>query len=130
MKALIVEDDPVQRDCLEEYLRPRGCWTDSCASNTAALLRVRVSMPDVIILDYVLPDTPNGGLKSLRAVPKGEAVPVIVTTAMPPGDELDALKADIDAHPPAVLIHKPFAMRELFETMCEMTGKCELAERA
>jgi CheY-like chemotaxis protein len=130
MKVLIVEDDVVQRDCLEQFLRPRGCWTDGVASVQGAILRLKVSVPDAVIADYVLLDrTVMSFLSLMRGLPKCDRVPVLVISAIPPGPERDGLLAEVKANPPARFMAKPYSMTDLFEVLCEMTGKCDLSEK-
>lgn len=130
MKVLVVEDDPVQRDCLEEFLRQRGCWTDSMATVTGAIMRLKVSVPDIVVADYVLIDhTAVDFIAKMRKLPRCHVLPILVISGIR-GPECDALLKLVEESPPAKLMTKPFEMLDLFKTMCEMTDRCELYEYA
>lgn len=80
------------------------------ATGMEALRTLHTTKPDVILLDYILPDL--NGLhiyERLRAIPGCEAVPVVLVTA-------STHKATIEAvHLP--LLEKPFDLETLFETL-------------
>ncbi len=77
---LIVDDEKIVRNSLRRLLQSDTCGIRTAATAAEALEQVRKSVPDLIVLDYKLPDL--DGLSLLRKI-RGEApdVPVIMLTA-------------------------------------------------
>ena len=79
-KILIVDDDPFNLDLLEQELTDKGYVIERANSGEEALKKVESFQPDLILLDYQMPDM-NGleVLKELRS--RGNDVPVVMITA-------------------------------------------------
>jgi len=104
----IVEDDASIRFGLEEILKLEGFLVASCERGDEAIEKIGESLPDVIILDVMLPGK-NGYeiCKELRT--GGCQLPIIMLTAK--GQELDkviGLDSGADDY-----ITKPFGVQEL-----------------
>ena len=82
--ALIVEDEPDTADAYREALRMDGVRALTVLNGRDALRRAEELIPDLIILDYRLPDLHGRELcRQLRANPETEQVPILVVTASP-----------------------------------------------
>jgi serine/threonine protein kinase/CheY-like chemotaxis protein len=57
--VLIVEDDPVFRKLLTEYLNDHGLAADSAGSGGEALWMIARQKPDLVILDLSMPEMPG-----------------------------------------------------------------------
>ncbi len=82
-KVLLVDDDRDLRRICELSLRKVGNWTVYAAGSGAEALKiVGEIMPDLILLDVMMPqmDGPMT-LKALRSSPKTANIPVIFLTA-------------------------------------------------
>jgi two-component system alkaline phosphatase synthesis response regulator PhoP len=55
-KLLVVDDEPRTAELTAELLRRAGYVVDVAVSGTEALARVRSSAPDLMLLDYEMPD--------------------------------------------------------------------------
>ncbi len=79
-KILIVDDEPFNLDLLEQELTDRGYSVERAGSGTQALSKVESFHPDLILLDYQMPDM-NGVdvLKEFRN--RGSEIPVVMITA-------------------------------------------------
>lgn len=78
--VLIVDDDEAQRDYLAEVLRDRGHRVEMESSALEIVSTVRLSPPDVILLDYQMPGI--DGLTALRQLRRAhELAPVVMITA-------------------------------------------------
>jgi PAS domain S-box-containing protein len=79
---LVVDDDELQRDHLSQSLAQAG-WTVRLAGNgREALSLIDAEMPDLILLDLILPEMDGFQfLEELRGRPGGQTVPVIIVTA-------------------------------------------------
>jgi CheY-like chemotaxis protein len=88
---LVVDDDPSMRDLLRRYLAPDGWRVRDADGGEAALARMRDAVPDVVLLDLVMP-TMDGFelLAALRREPAWRDVPVVVVTAksLPDADRI------------------------------------------
>ena len=109
-KILIVEDEPAIRELLAFNVAQAG-FHASCAGNAdSAWRQIRESKPDLILLDWMLPDTSGVVLaKQLRADAGAKDIPIIMLTAR--GEERDkvaGLESGADDY-----ITKPFSPREL-----------------
>jgi DNA-binding response OmpR family regulator len=79
-RLLVVDDEPRMADVTAELLRRAGYTVDVASSGTEALARVRAGSPDLMLLDYEMPDMEAPEvLDSLRA---GDRIPfpVIILT--------------------------------------------------
>ncbi len=104
----IVEDDASIRYGLEEVLKAEGFLIASCERGDEAISKIGESLPDVILLDVMLPGK-NGYeiCKELRT--GGCQLPILMLTAK--GQEIDkviGLESGADDY-----ITKPFGVQEL-----------------
>ncbi len=82
-KILIVDDDPAGIATLESILDGQGYEILSAQDGPAALHMADASMPDLVLLDVMMPGM-NGFevCRRLRAAPKLAEVPIIILTAL------------------------------------------------
>src|SRR6266536_2254756 len=109
-RVLIVEDERDIRDLIVLHLQRDGYQVSTAGSGEDALLQVRQSPPDLVLLDLMLPAM--SGLevcRRLRQEQTTSAVPILMLTAK--ADEVDrvvGLELGADDY-----LTKPFSMREL-----------------
>ena len=117
MKLLYVEDEADIRTIAEVALEDEGFELQFCASGEEALEKLQDYVPDVILLDVMMPgmDGPTT-LDKLRKLPGLEQTPVIFQTAKVRPDEV---KDFIDLGALGV-IHKPFDPMTLADDIREM----------
>jgi CheY-like chemotaxis protein len=85
--ALIVEDEQDTADAYREGLRFSGVRALTVPTGRDALRRAEELTPDLIILDYRLPDVHGRELcRQLRANPETRPIPILVVTASPQDD--------------------------------------------
>ena len=90
MKILIIEDDKDISELLEYNLKQEKFACEMVANGASGLSKARRGLPDLIILDLMLPDM--GGLdicRALKADEKTRAIPVLMLTAK--GAEVDRI---------------------------------------
>lgn len=107
MEILIVDDEPQILRVLRAGLPARGFLVRTAASGEEALEELKKQMPDLMILDLVLPGLT--GLEVCRIVREGSQIPIIVLSAK--GSERDkvvALEYGADDY-----LTKPFGLNEL-----------------
>jgi len=106
-RVLVVEDDPTVADVVSRYLTRDGHDVEWVADGVTALSRARTAMPDLVVLDVMLPGL--DGLEVCRRLRQAAPVPVVMLTAL--GEETDrvvGLELGADDY-----ITKPFSPREL-----------------
>ena len=110
--ALIAEDDSDIRELVTTKLRGAGYRVIAVANGTAALSSIREHLPDVAILDVMMPGTSGlDVIGALRGDPRTAAIPVILLSAK--SQEFD-VETGI-ASGAADYIVKPFSPRELVD---------------
>lgn len=106
-RVLIVDDEASIREVLGQYLAVEGFSVLLAADGIEALHLARVSPPDLVILDLMLPGI--DGLEVCRRLRAESAVPVLMLTAR--GDEADRIegfRAGTDDY-----VTKPFSPHEV-----------------
>jgi DNA-binding response OmpR family regulator len=82
-KLLLVDDEPGFVQLTEYHLARHGFDVYAAASGVEALHQARRLLPDVILLDLMLPDIDGVSVcEILRAQPSTAEVPVIVVSAL------------------------------------------------
>jgi DNA-binding NtrC family response regulator len=79
-KILIADDEPSNRKILQQELVHKGFVVDTACGGVEALAKIESALPDLVILDYMMPDL--SGLEVLKQLrKKGNDTPVIMITA-------------------------------------------------
>jgi two-component system phosphate regulon response regulator PhoB len=107
---LVVEDEPAIQELIAANLARNGHQVRRAASAAEAYGAVAEALPDVILLDWMLPDTPGPAIaRKLRSEARTREVPIIMLTARAGDDDKVAgLESGADDY-----ITKPFSPREL-----------------
>ncbi len=106
-RVMIVDDEPTIREVMTTYLQRDGFLVDTAATGTEAVAKLRTGLPDLLILDLMLPGV--GGLNILKELRANSTVPVIVLTARTEeADRIIGLELGADDY-----VSKPFSPREL-----------------
>jgi two-component system, OmpR family, KDP operon response regulator KdpE len=104
---LVVDDEPRIISFMRMNLEIEGCRVISAANGREALERAREDLPDLILLDIMMPIM--DGFEVLRRLREFSSVPVIVLTAKDDEDDrIRGLELGADDY-----IGKPFSQREL-----------------
>ena len=117
-KVLVVDDDPEIVELFVDVLERDGRFEVKTASTgyDAGMLTTEF-MPDLIILDYMLPDI-NGNVvcKTIRQNPNFEHTKIVIVSGVVNQDEInDLLKAGADE-----FVKKPFNIEKLIERIGEL----------
>ncbi len=109
-KILVVEDDDALATLLHYNLEKEGYDVALAPDGEEALTRVKEALPDLIVLDWMLPKVSGIEVcRRLRARPETRNLPIIMLTAR--GEESDKIRG-LDTGADDYLV-KPFAMSEL-----------------
>src|SRR5437016_12175743 len=108
--VLVVEDEPDIRHLITHHLEREGFRCREVTTGAEALRAVRTSMPDLVVLDLMLPEMDGLDVcRRLRVDARTAAIPIIMLTAK--SDEVDrvvGLELGADDY-----IAKPFSPKEL-----------------
>lgn len=123
--VLIVEDETDLRDLLCFNLRREGYLCRCATDGTTALAEARRSLPDLIILDRMLPGMAGDDvIADLRRESRTAHVPVIMLTAKAEEtDELVGFALGADDYVP-----KPFSMKLLLARIAAVFRRAEMPE--
>lgn len=109
-RVLVVEDEPDIRDLVAFHLEREGFQVRSAKSGTDALRQAKTALPDLIVLDLMLPGLDGLEVcRRLRQETSTASIPVIMLTAK--GEEVDrvvGLEVGADDY-----VTKPFSPKEL-----------------
>lgn len=109
-KVLIVEDEEALTLLLRYNLEAEGYEVDSVARGDDAEIRLRESVPDLVLLDWMLPGLSGIELcRRIRMRPETERLPVIMLTAR--GEETERVRGLATGADDYVV--KPFSVPEL-----------------
>jgi len=119
-RVLVVDDDPAIVEMLVELLERDGRFiVQTAATGFDAGLRTREFQPDVIVLDYLLPDIKgNAVCRSIRSDESLKDVKIIfVSGAIDPGDVDKLFEAGADD-----FLQKPFSIEQLVNRITELVS--------
>ncbi len=117
---LIIEDDPVMRDALAEWLEDAGYRVRKAADGTAGLAAVRLAAPALVVTDIHMPGT-NGAVVIGELKQGYPEIPVIaISSRFDSGHGMDADAAI--ALGAARALAKPFKRGELLRAVADLIG--------
>ncbi len=128
---LVVDDDPKVLEILEKTLKNKGHQVEVARDAEEALGHYKVRIPDMVVLDIVLPDMDGRDLlKIMRSVPGVDDIPALFVSAnSDPETMVNALDCGGDD-----FLVKPFSLQEFNAKVHKVLGSYEstraLAERA
>lgn len=104
-RCLVVDDSPTVRRVIRGIVAALGLATEEAVNGLAALRACAERLPEVVILDWTMPELDGlGFLRALRRLPDGHAPVVIFCTR---SDDLEHIEAALDAGANDYVI-KPF----------------------
>ncbi|WP_071675237.1 phosphate regulon transcriptional regulator PhoB [Nioella nitratireducens] len=108
--VLVVEDEPAQREVLAYNIRAEGYSVMTAGAGDEALIMVKETPPDLIVLDWMLPNVSGIEVcRQLKTAPETSKIPVIMLSAR--SEEVDrvrGLETGADDY-----VVKPYSVAEL-----------------
>ena len=99
LRVLLVEDNLLNRQLARDILEYRGHEVVVAASVEEARFQLRLSTPDIVLLDIQIPGDGETLAKEIRANPALKGLPVIAVTAYAmEGDRDRLLSVGFDAY--------------------------------
>ena len=121
---LVVDDEPNIREIVGLYLERAGFQVRLAADGPAALQALTAALPDLVILDVMLPGI--DGLEITRRLRREGATPVILLTARrEEADRIEGLELGADDY-----VVKPFSPQELVSRVRAVLRRTQSTERA
>jgi len=107
---LVVEDEPQVQELVAVNLEHAGHRVRRASSASEAVTSIREELPDVLILDWMLPGESGVALaRRLRAAERTQRLPILMLTARAmEHDKISGLEAGADDY-----LTKPFSPKEL-----------------
>ena len=118
---LVVEDDPELQEVLTLNLQNAGYRVMRAGTVRQAEALLNAALPQMILLDWMLPDTPGLSFaRRLRAESRTMGVPIIMLTGRDcESDKVTGLEAGVDDY-----LIKPFSPRELLARIKAVMRRC------
>ena len=87
-RILVVDDQPANVKLLEQLLTLSGYQVSTALSGAEGLAKVAHDKPDLVLLDVVMPGMSGYEVcRAIRTDPATELLPVVMVTALDPGEE-------------------------------------------
>jgi CheY-like chemotaxis protein len=115
---LIVDDEFGILEVVEYILADLGYSVVSALNGQDALARLKETVPDLIILDFMMPIMDGAALlKALRADSKYGSIPVVLTSALPEA----SIRERCDGY--NIFLRKPYKTEKLLEAITGLLGQ-------
>src|SRR5512147_555837 len=119
-RILVVDDEPRMIRFIQMNLELEGYQVSEASNGFEALNKIRDELPDLIILDVMMPDM--DGFETLRLLREVSAVPVIMLTVKADeADKVRGLELGADDY-----VTKPFSPRELSSRVKAVLRRTEM----
>ena len=117
---LAVDDEPKMTKFIRMNLELEGYRVSEATDSMQALAKVREELPDLILLDVMMPDM--DGFETLQHIREISSVPVIMLTVKgEEGDKVRGLELGADDY-----VTKPFSPRELSSRVKALLRRTEM----
>ncbi len=120
-RILVVEDDPDVVELIGRHLSHQGYEVDSVATGFDATNRIASSFFDLVVLDWMLPD--SNSLDVCRTI-AGRLPLLMVTARSQPSEMVEALNAGADDY-----LAKPFDISVLLARVAALLRRIDLFEQ-
>ena len=117
---LVIEDDPILREALTDWLQAAGYGVRSAADGSAGLAAVKSTVPAVVVTDIHMPGTNGAAIISELKRYYPQVAVIAISGLFNSGHGLDAEAAL--ALGAARALAKPFKRADLLRAMAELLG--------
>jgi CheY-like chemotaxis protein len=117
---LVIEDDPIMREALTDWLQAAGYSVRTAADGSAGLAAVKFAVPAVVVTDIHMPGTNGAAIISELKRYYPQVAVIAISGLFNSGHGLDADAAL--ALGAARALAKPFKRADLLRAMAEMLG--------
>jgi len=117
---LVIEDDPIMREALTDWLRAAGYGVRTAADGSAGLAAVKLAVPALVVTDIHMPGTSGAAIISELKRDYPQVAIIAISGLFNSGHGLDAEAAL--ALGAARTLAKPFKRTDLLRAMAELLG--------
>jgi CheY-like chemotaxis protein len=117
---LVIEDDPIMREALTDWLQAASYGVRTAADGSAGLAAVKFAVPAVVVTDINMPGTNGADIISELKQYYPQVAVIAISGMFNSGHGLDAEAAL--ALGAARALAKPFKRAELLRAMAELLG--------
>lgn len=117
-KVLVVDDDPVVRILVNEFLTSQGYQVNVVENGEACIAQMSGLRPDIVMLDLLMPDMSGiEVMRRLRSNPSTATVPILMMSSDPD------TRAVANSHNVSAdgYVTKPFGMKEILGALDSLT---------
>jgi CheY-like chemotaxis protein len=118
---LVIEDDPIMREALADWLQAAGYGVRTAADGSAGLAAVTVAPPALVVTDIHMPGINGATIISELKRRHPQVVVIAISGLFNSGHGLDAEAAI--ALGAARALAKPFKRTELLRALAELLGR-------
>jgi CheY-like chemotaxis protein len=118
---LVIEDDPIMREALTDWLQAAGYGLRTAADGNAGLEAVKLGVPAVVVTDIHMPGTSGAAIISELKRDYPQVAIIAISGLFNSGHGLDAEGAL--ALGAARALAKPFKRAELLRAVAELLGR-------
>jgi CheY-like chemotaxis protein len=120
-RVLVVDDDAAQRERIGSWLEPQQWLLTQAENGRVALERLRESVPDVILLDLMMPEMDGFQVVAeMQKHPRWRRIPVIVVTAR---DLTNEDRARLNSGIETILTKESFSPENLIDRVRQAVAK-------
>jgi CheY-like chemotaxis protein len=118
---LVIEDDPIMREALTDWLQAAGYAVRTAADGSAGLAAVKLAVPAAVVTDIHMPGSSGAAIISELKRDYPQVAIIAISGLFNSGHGLDAEAAL--ALGAARALAKPFKRAELLRAMAELLGR-------
>ena len=118
---VVIEDDPIMREALTDWLQAAGYGVRTAADGNAGLAAVKLAVPALVITDIQMPGTSGADIIAELKRDYREVAIIAISGLFNSGHGLDAEAAL--ALGAARALTKPFKRAELLRAVAELLGR-------
>jgi CheY-like chemotaxis protein len=118
---LVIEDDPIMREALADWLKAAGYGVRTAADGSAGLAAVKAAPPALVVTDIHMPGTNGATVISELKQNYPQVVVIAISGLFNSGHGLDADAAI--ALGAARALAKPFKRADLLRALAELLGR-------
>lgn len=117
-KIFIVEDDLVLLETLQEIFGLHGYQYQGCHEPENAIKLIENYRPDLILLDYLLPEGNGGELcAAIRTIDDFQNIPIIITSAYA------KILYSLSEYGCDAVLEKPFSIHQMINLVSKLLSK-------
>ena len=120
----VVDDDPVQRRDLADYLRHKGIRVNEIADGALAVSEIDILKPALVLMDYKMP-----GCDGVRAAKFAQMLSPATMIVLMSGHAEAADRANMTLPSPLPVFHKPLILSQISDFVMEVLGEAAVSPR-